>query len=185
MLQKIEALLKEISGLTATSAEEIEQLRLKYLSRKGEINALMADFRNVAAEEKKVVGVKINELKQLAFDHINALKEQLESGGDEADDVVDAWLKLVARAEALKAKMPKEYQDAYFQLVYHPLSRGFEVLIGYPDAYLASLARLLEVREQTLEALSPAPELSSLDDDLGTKISAVVEIVVLLHSGVT
>ncbi|MDY6248035.1 MAG: phenylalanine--tRNA ligase subunit alpha [Prevotella sp.] len=87
MLQKIEALLKEISGLTATSAEEIEQLRLKYLSRKGEINALMADFRNVAAEEKKVVGVKINELKQLAFDHINALKEQLESGGDEADDI--------------------------------------------------------------------------------------------------
>ena len=87
MLQKIEALLKEISGLTATSAEEIEQLRLKYLSRKGEINALMADFRNVAAEEKKVVGVKINELKQLAFDHINALKEQLESSGDEADDI--------------------------------------------------------------------------------------------------
>ena len=87
MLQKIEALLKEISGLTATSAEEIEQLRLKYLSRKGEINALMADFRNVAAEEKKVVGVKINELKQMAFDHINALKEQLENRGDEADDI--------------------------------------------------------------------------------------------------
>ncbi|MBR5635165.1 MAG: phenylalanine--tRNA ligase subunit alpha, partial [Prevotella sp.] len=87
MLQKIEALLKEISGLTATSAEEIEQLRLKYLSRKGEINALMADFRNVAAEEKKVVGVKINELKQVAFDHINALKEQLENRSDEADDI--------------------------------------------------------------------------------------------------
>lgn len=87
MLQKIEALLKEISGLTATSAEEIEQLRLKYLSRKGEINALMADFRNVAAEEKKVVGVKINELKQMAFDHINALKEQLENRSDEADDI--------------------------------------------------------------------------------------------------
>ncbi|MBR5690004.1 MAG: phenylalanine--tRNA ligase subunit alpha [Prevotella sp.] len=87
MLQKIEALLKEISGLTATSAEEIEQLRLKYLSRKGEINALMADFRNVAAEEKKVVGVKINELKQVAFDHINALKELLENRSDEADDI--------------------------------------------------------------------------------------------------
>ena len=87
MLQKIEALLKEISGLTATNAEEIEQLRLKYLSRKGEINALMADFRNVAAEEKKVVGVKINELKQVAFDHINALKEQLENRSDEADDI--------------------------------------------------------------------------------------------------
>ncbi|MBR7086708.1 MAG: phenylalanine--tRNA ligase subunit alpha [Prevotella sp.] len=89
MLEKIEALLKEISGLTANSAEEIEQLRLKYLSRKGEINALVADFRNVAADEKKTVGIKLNELKQKAFDHINALKEQVEASGatGEAEDI--------------------------------------------------------------------------------------------------
>ena len=87
LLEKIEALLKEVSTLTASNAEEIEQLRLKYLSRKGEINALMQDFRNVAAEDKKTVGMKINELKQLAFDHINALKEQLENGAEEADDL--------------------------------------------------------------------------------------------------
>ena len=87
MLEKIEALLKEVSGLTANSAEEIEQLRLKYLSRKGEINALMQDFRNVAAEDKKTVGVKINELKQLAFDRINSLKEKLEEGSSEAEDI--------------------------------------------------------------------------------------------------
>lgn len=87
LLEKIEQLLKEVSGLTANSAEEIEQLRLKYLSRKGEINALMQDFRNVAAEDKKAVGIKINELKQLAFDHINALKEQLEDGNVENDEL--------------------------------------------------------------------------------------------------
>ena len=87
ILDRIEALLKEVSGLTANSAEDIEQLRLKYLSRKGEINALMQDFRNVAAEEKKTVGMKINELKQMAFDHINALKEQLECGSDDAADI--------------------------------------------------------------------------------------------------
>ena len=87
ILDRIEALLKEVSGLTANSAEDIEQLRLKYLSRKGEINALMQDFRNVAAEDKKTVGMKINELKQTAFDHINALKEQLECGSDDAADI--------------------------------------------------------------------------------------------------
>ena len=87
ILDRIEALLKEVSGLTASSAEDIEQLRLKYLSRKGEINALMQDFRNVAAEDKKTVGMKINELKQMAFDHINALKEQLECGSDDAADI--------------------------------------------------------------------------------------------------
>ena len=60
LLEKIERLLKEVSELTAANAEEIEQLRLKYLSKKGEINALMADFRNVAADQKKEVGIKIN-----------------------------------------------------------------------------------------------------------------------------
>ena len=43
LLEKIESLLKEVSTLTASNADEIEQLRLKYLSKKGEINALMAD----------------------------------------------------------------------------------------------------------------------------------------------
>lgn len=46
LLEKIEELLKEVNALTAQNAEEVEQLRIKYLSKKGEINALMADFRN-------------------------------------------------------------------------------------------------------------------------------------------
>lgn len=53
ILDKIEKLLEEVKGLTASNAEEIEAMRLKYLSKKGEINALMADFRNVPAEQKK------------------------------------------------------------------------------------------------------------------------------------
>ena len=61
------------------NAEEIEALRLKYLSKKGEITTLMADFRNVPAEQKKEVGMRINELKQTAIERINALKEQFET----------------------------------------------------------------------------------------------------------
>ena len=53
----------EVENLTANSAEELEALRIKYLSKKGAINDLMADFRNVPAEQKKEVGMKINELK--------------------------------------------------------------------------------------------------------------------------
>ena len=81
ILEKIEQLLNEVKNLDAKNAEDIEALRLKYLSKKGEINALMADFRNVAPEQKKEVGIKINELKQTAFDHINALKEKIEEQG--------------------------------------------------------------------------------------------------------
>lgn len=87
MLEKIEELLKEVNNLKASNAEEIEQLRLKYLSKKGEITALMADFRNVAADQKKVVGMKINELKQAAMQKINELKEHNAEAEESADDI--------------------------------------------------------------------------------------------------
>lgn len=87
MLEKIEELLKEVNNLKVSNAEEIEQLRLKYLSKKGEITALMADFRNVAADQKKVVGMKINELKQAAMQKINELKEQNAEAEESADDI--------------------------------------------------------------------------------------------------
>lgn len=87
MLEKIEELLKEVNNLKASNAKEIEQLRLKYLSKKGEITALMADFRNVAADQKKVVGMKINELKQAAMQKINELKEQNAEAEESADDI--------------------------------------------------------------------------------------------------
>ena len=79
MLAKIEELLQEVDSLTAGNAEELEALRIKYLSKKGVINALMADFRNVPAEQKKEVGIKLNELKNRMQERIAALKETFES----------------------------------------------------------------------------------------------------------
>ncbi len=79
ILDKIDELLKEVSTLSAQNAEDVEQLRLKYLSKKGEINAVMAAFRDVAKEQKKAVGMKINELKTTATEKINALREQVET----------------------------------------------------------------------------------------------------------
>ena len=79
---KIEELLKEVENLSAKSAEEVEQLRLKYLSKKGAITALMAEFRDVPADQKKTVGMKINELTQTVQGKINELKEQIENTED-------------------------------------------------------------------------------------------------------
>ena len=89
ILDKIDELLKEVQNLSAKNAEEVEQLRLKYLSKKGEITALMNDFRNVAADQKKTVGMKINELKTMATERINLLREECETQetGDEAIDL--------------------------------------------------------------------------------------------------
>ena len=88
ILDKIDELLKEVSTLSAQNAEDVEQLRLKYLSKKGEINAVMAAFRDVAKEQKKAVGMKINELKTVATEKINALREQvgtMETGTESLD----------------------------------------------------------------------------------------------------
>ena len=67
--------------------QELEALRIKYLSKKGAINDLMADFRNVAAEQKKEVGMRLNELKNKAQEKIAALKEQFESQDTGCDDI--------------------------------------------------------------------------------------------------
>ena len=79
MKEKIIALLEEISNLRATHADEIESLRLKFLSKKGEISTLFNDFRNVSNEEKREVGQLLNDLKNKAQEKINSLKEQLSS----------------------------------------------------------------------------------------------------------
>ncbi len=81
MIEKINALLSEIEQLTVSSPEETDALRIKYLSKKGIISALMDDFRNVPAEQKREVGMKLNVLKQTAQDKIQALKDQFRTSG--------------------------------------------------------------------------------------------------------
>ncbi len=83
MLDKINHLKAEIESLKASKADEIETLRIKYLSKKGEISQLFNDFRNVAAEHKREVGKLLNELKEQALTKINDLKNEL--GSEEQD----------------------------------------------------------------------------------------------------
>ncbi len=78
MIDRIDELIREIDALTADNAEELEQLRLKYLSKKGIVNDLMADFRSVPAEMKKEVGMKVNQLKDRAQEKISELKARFE-----------------------------------------------------------------------------------------------------------
>lgn len=89
MLEKIIALREEIAAVVAASPEEVEQLRIKYLSKKGAVTALMADFRNVPTDQKREVGQKINELKTFATDKINSLKDACAVAEDSSLDEID------------------------------------------------------------------------------------------------
>ena len=77
MKNKIESLLNEIKEFSIASSDELENFRLKYLSKKGSVNDLFADFKLVASEEKKEVGQLINKLKQAAQNKFNNIKESI------------------------------------------------------------------------------------------------------------
>jgi phenylalanyl-tRNA synthetase alpha chain len=79
MLEKIKVLQDEIAIITAANKEEAEELRIKYLSKKGLIPQLFDEFKYVPGDQKKAVGAAINELKNFATDKINSLKEAFES----------------------------------------------------------------------------------------------------------
>jgi phenylalanyl-tRNA synthetase alpha chain len=82
MLQKITTLLNEITALTIHTSDELEQYRLKYLSKKGLISELFEDFRNVPSEQKKEVGQKLNLLKSYASEKYNSTKISFQNTQD-------------------------------------------------------------------------------------------------------
>ena len=74
MIERINRLIAEIESLKAVSLEEVEQLRLKYLSKKGLVPVLFDDFKGVPVEMKREVGQLLNDLKNRANNKIEALK---------------------------------------------------------------------------------------------------------------
>ena len=79
MIEKINNLTNVIENLTANNNEEVEALRIKYLSKKGEITALFNDFRDVPNEQKREIGQKLNQLRNLAQEKIKSLKDTFEN----------------------------------------------------------------------------------------------------------
>lgn len=87
MIDKIKEIAEKIDQFTAKNADELEALRIQYLSKKGEVSALFNDFRNVAADQKKEMGQLLNDLKNKAQDKINELKEQFDGPSGESNDI--------------------------------------------------------------------------------------------------
>ncbi|MEL7585746.1 MAG: phenylalanine--tRNA ligase subunit alpha [Prolixibacteraceae bacterium] len=86
MLQNINRLKEELQSVRVSAKEEVEALRIKYTSKKGLLNQLFDDFKNVPADQKKAIGQAINELKEFALNKINDLKEQFEQADQGASE---------------------------------------------------------------------------------------------------
>ena len=85
MLSKAKELLEETKKFQAKSLEEVEAFRIKLLGSKGELKKLFAEFRNVAAEEKKEFGAILNQLKEQAQEKVDTLKSELSNSGSSED----------------------------------------------------------------------------------------------------
>lgn len=79
MKERIQSLLEQVGDMKAANAEELETLRIKYLSKKGEITELFNEFREVPKEEKKELGQALNQLRQQAEARINEMREQFDA----------------------------------------------------------------------------------------------------------
>jgi len=82
MIEKIQRLQNEIKKIEIQNSEELESFRLQYLSRKGIINQLFEEFKQLPGLEKKEIGKPLNVLKQKLETIFNQNKEKLENSGE-------------------------------------------------------------------------------------------------------
>jgi len=82
MIEKIQSLQNEIKKIEIQNSEELESFRLQYLSRKGIINQLFEEFKQLPGLEKKEIGKPLNVLKQDLETLFNQNKEKLENSGE-------------------------------------------------------------------------------------------------------
>ena len=87
--EKIEELLAEISRLTANKIQEVEEIRVKLLGKKGDITKLFEEFRNVLPEQKREFGKKLNILKTKAAEKIEELRAKVEESLDSKESGID------------------------------------------------------------------------------------------------
>ena len=74
MIKKLEDYISRVKKFSSQDSKEIESFKIEFLGRKGVINDLFSDFKNVPSDQKKEYGQKINELKDLTSKKYEDLK---------------------------------------------------------------------------------------------------------------
>lgn len=104
MKQRIRQSIENLKQLSANTLEEIEQLRIQYLGKKGVLNDLFTQFKQIPNEEKREMGSLLNELKTAVQSKIDALRETLEAKADNQINIDD--LTKPAYLETLGSRHP-------------------------------------------------------------------------------
>lgn len=96
MNTKIQSLINEVEEFTASTKDQVEAFRLKYLSKKGLLTDLFAEMKNIAPEQRKAFGQMVNELKTKAEEKLNGFQSALEA---QEENAVDSGIDLTLPSE--------------------------------------------------------------------------------------
>jgi len=92
MINKVKEYIEDVKANSITKMDELEAFRIKYIGKKGIIPALFGEFKNVAKEDRKEMGILLNDLKNAVQDQITTLKDKLEELNAESSDYIDLFM---------------------------------------------------------------------------------------------
>jgi phenylalanyl-tRNA synthetase alpha chain len=98
MISRIKDYIEELKNQSFASAEELELFRIKYLGKKGLIADLFTAFRSVPKEDRKEVGILLNQLKDAVQKKMAETKDQLERLETDSGEYVDLFMPVNVQA---------------------------------------------------------------------------------------
>ncbi len=114
----------------AKDLSQLDNVRVKYLGKKGLVTDLMSHIKELAIEEKKIFGQKINALKNMIENKIEQTKQKLEKENIEkklkSEKKIDITLPVSIESGSLHPRtiLQKEIEDIF-------VGMGFTVEDGY------------------------------------------------------
>jgi phenylalanyl-tRNA synthetase alpha chain len=104
LMQEVEQAKEAISNFTTTKKNPEEVFRIQFLGTKGALKLLMAEMKNVAPENKREMGLVLNDLKVLAENKYKELKKLIDL--DEQDSTAEIDLSLPGEILPLGSRHP-------------------------------------------------------------------------------
>ncbi len=126
MINKLKNIISEVSQIEIKSADEAEQFRLKYLSRKGILNDLFEEFKTISNTEKKEVGKVMNELKQVTEGKLTDAQQTFTASKTKKEEILD--LTLPPESSELGARHPLNIVQNKILSIFNKL--GFTISEG-------------------------------------------------------
>jgi phenylalanyl-tRNA synthetase alpha chain len=77
--ESIEKYVSDIENYQISNVEALEQFRLQFLSKKGVLTNLFSQFKDVPPDHKKIIGSRLNQLKEIALNKYESIKASFSS----------------------------------------------------------------------------------------------------------